>query len=386
MKIVKKLLKQIKNNGHLVIGLSENLPPIDDLQYLGNSVYQKKCHPSVDLKKKKILFIDDSKTMSKIIEKSLSSSPKYEVIAHAENTVQAEEYIKTYSPDLITLDIQMPGEDGDDFYKRFINKMKIPTIVMTSLNVKESQKILDLLEMGGSDYIQKPNNNEFIHLRTQLEEKFDVAINYKNKSGAQSNKVICDIKPDKIKNNIIAIGSSTGGTVALASMLPSFPRVFPPTVIVQHIPKEFSGPFANRINTLCPFSVVEAQDGDKLNNSTVYIAPGNKQLGIESVKCAFVIRISDDPPVNRHAPSVDYFFKSIGLLKNLKITALILTGMGKDGAAEMLNLKKMGHLTLVQDEKSSAVYGMPKSAKEIGAATEEVSLDKMTERIFKDFI
>lgn len=383
--IVKNLLRSLKEGGYLFLGLSETIDLKDDLEYLGNSVFRKKTPKDQRLlaKKKKILIVDDSLIIPKIVQTVLKDEENYEIVGHAVNTTEARSLIKQLQPDLITLDIQMPGEHGDVFYNQYLKYKNIPTIVVSSLRKDESDIVLKMMESGVSDYLQKPDAQNLDAFKTELLVKIETALLSKKQRITIPKREHNLVGEEVLKNSLIAIGASTGGTVALAQLLPAFPEKFPPTVIVQHIPKDFSLAFAKRLDSLCPFKVKEAEDGDILEASTVYIAPGNKQLKVLERERKFIIQINDDPPVNRHSPSVDYFFGSLRNLSPRKMIAVILTGMGRDGAQEMLELKKLGHKTIGQEEESCAVYGMPKAAKELGAIDIEVSLSQIVNEIFK---
>jgi len=387
--IVKKLLHSLKGGGYLFLGLSEAIELSEELEYLGNSIYRKKKSngPASTRKgKKKILVIDDSSIIPKIVEKMLSEEGEsYELVGHAKNTIEARKMIFEYVPDLITLDIQMPGENEDEFYRQFLKYKSIPTIVLSSLDKDEGDVVLKMLEEGVSDYIQKPKNAEFSLFKNEFLAKIAISLESKQQRVSLLRRESIEISEKIARNSLIAIGASTGGTMALAQLLPTFPEVFPPTVVIQHIPRDFSFAFAERLNTLCTFKVKEAENGELLEHSTVYIAPGNKQLRIIQEKGVSYIEINNDPPLNRHSPSVDYFFNSIKNLSFQKVVAVILTGMGRDGAKEMLELKKLGHKTIGQSEESCVVYGMPKAAKDLEAVDIEVSLSQMGREIFKTF-
>lgn len=222
------------------------------------------------------------------------------------------------------------------------------------------------LELGAVDYIQKPSFSELKHVSPIICEKIKEASHAKvirlaqtqNKSFAQS---VIDT------TIILAIGASTGGTEALKSVLCSLPERIPPTVIVQHIPPVFSKAFADRMDRLCPFEVKEAEEGDELKVSRALIAPGGKQMRVEAAGRGYRVRITDDEPVNRHEPSVDYLIHSVASVIGKKSIGVILTGMGNDGAKALLAMRQNGSRTTGQDEATSVVYGMPRVAFEIGA-------------------
>ena len=228
---------------------------------------------------------------------------------------------------------------------------------------------------GAVDYIQKPSLKDIPIVTPQIREKIKTAAGAKVtvKSVAVKTSVLTKSSKEEIDMDyLIAIGSSTGGTEALREILTSLPDEIPPGLIVQHIPAVYSKAFADRMNELCAFRVKEAEHGELIKKSCVYIAPGGKQMTIKRNKAELEIVIDDSPPVNRHKPSVDVLFDSVANLVLKKVTAAILTGMGADGAKGLLRLKQLGSHTLAQDEMTSVVYGMPKEAFKLGAV-EKVS-------------
>jgi two-component system chemotaxis response regulator CheB len=228
-------------------------------------------------------------------------------------------------------------------------------------------------------YIQKPSMNDIGTVAPEIREKLEnIAATRGNVSGGMQpvKKASISFAHD---NSIIAIGSSTGGTQALQRIFRSFPKEIPPVLVVQHIPAVFSKAFADRLNSICPFRVKEAEDGEKVEKNTVYIAPGGLQFKVRKRK----VYLTDDAPVNRFKPSVDYLFNDLASRDEESIVAVMLTGMGKDGAAGMLKLKNKGALTLAQNEESCVVFGMPKEAIRAGGVDQVVHLDDMAEKIIE---
>lgn len=331
-------------------------------------------------KKVKTLIVDDSATIRKLLRDILSEDPQIEVVAEAERPSDVEKLIIQHRPDVITLDIHMPEMDGVTLLKQFLPLYKIPTIMISSISKEEGPYVLDALEFGAVDYIQKPQMKSMAEAAQLIRERVKVASQIKvklksNKTVLASSKRFTDI------DKLILIGSSTGGTEALKEVFLGLPKEIPPILVVQHIPPVFSAAFAQRLNSLLPFEVKEAQDGDVVKPNQVLIAPGGLQMGLKKLGDKLVIQITDDPPMNRHKPSVDYMFKSVASLKVPNIVAGILTGMGADGARELVHLREQGARTFAQDEATSVVYGMPKEAFEQGGAESVVPLEKIANHI-----
>ena len=315
-------------------------------------------------KKRKVLIVDDSKSIQKLLTKIISSSDLLEIMGVADRPSVAREMIEKERPDLITLDIHMPEMTGIEFLKTYLKGKFIPTAMISSVSVSEGPTVMEALANGATTYIQKPSldklTEESVRIITKLESiSGGVTQTISKESFVKTNHKFNDL------NGLIAIGSSTGGTQALESIFLCLPDKIPPIVVVQHIPAVFSKALADRLNGLCPFKVKEAENGEKLKENVVYIAQGGKQFKVNMKRC---VEITDDPPLNRFCPSVDYLFNSLPALGEKKLIGVILTGMGKDGAKGLLKLKECGAKTIAQDEKTSVVFGMPKEAIKLGAA------------------
>lgn len=350
----------------------------------------QKSSESLVGKKIKVMIVDDSKPMRTILKKMVEMNKEFEVIHLAEDAFKAQELIAIQRPDVITLDINMPKMNGVEFLKKLMLENPIPTIMVSALNFSESGPVFEALEIGAFDYIKKPDLSEIESLASELHEKISAAFNsHYIKKGAKKiaikNSLTEQIAIKNVKSDdlIIAIGASTGGTQAISEVLDKLPSNIPPIVITQHIPPIFSAAFADRLNNICKFSVKEAKDGDQLLPGNAYVAPGGMQMRIENVAGKIIIKITDDPPVNRFKPSVDYLFESVSKIKHRKIMGIILTGMGGDGAQGMLMMKNKGAYTVGQDESSCVVYGMPKVAYELGAVKTVVPLERVPKEIAK---
>lgn len=333
------------------------------------------------LSKKKVLIVDDSKTIRQILTKIISEDPMLEVIAQTENPLDVEDLILKHKPDVITLDIHMPQMDGVTLLKKINARFSIPCVMISSISKEEGTQVLDALEAGAIDYIQKPQMSDLREVSIQIQERIKTAaqVKVKKRSKNITKSIISNSLLDK--QNLIVIGSSTGGTEALKEILQSLPKEIPPILIVQHIPPVFSAAFAKRLNDLCPFEVKEAEHGDEIKPNRVIIAQGAKQMGIKALKDKLIISVNDDPPMNRHKPSVDYLFSSASNLGSKKIVAVILTGMGADGAKMMKKLRDQGVRTIAQDKETCVVFGMPREAIEMNAAEFILPLEKIGNKI-----
>ncbi|MFN8369269.1 MAG: chemotaxis response regulator protein-glutamate methylesterase [Bacteriovoracaceae bacterium] len=332
---------------------------------------------------KNVLIVDDSKTIQKLLSKIIEKSPKLKLIGTANCPSEAKKIIETNQVDLITLDIHMPEMNGVEFLKSYLGAKNIPTVMISSVSISEGPLVMEALSSGAYTYIQKPSIEQLDQASSDIIEKLEeLAKNGPRKKEFLSYK--SNLKFDHFEG-LIAIGSSTGGTQALQEIFTTLPDSIPPIVVVQHIPAVFSKALADRLNTLCTFTVKEAEDGEFLKKDTIYIAPGGKQMKLLKRGSEKRIAITDDPPVNRFQPSVDYLFNSISELEVKNLIGIILTGMGKDGAKGLLELKNSGAYTIAQDEESSIVFGMPKEAIAINAAIKVVSLQEMSANIVSEF-
>lgn len=336
---------------------------------------------AVPPKKIKVLVVDDSKTIRIILNKIFSSDPMFEVCAMAEKPSEVDALINKHKPDLITLDIHMPEMDGVSLLKIIAPKYKIPTIMISSISIAEGPLVLEALEHGAIDYIQKPEMSELEKVTPMIIEKAKTAAMANHKKSYSRDRVVVKTKERCQLDSLVVIGSSTGGTEALREILTGLPDQVPPILIVQHIPAVFSAAFAKRMNDLCKFEVKEAENGDEVKANRVLIAPGGKQMKMVHKSGKTSVEITDDEPVNRFKPSVDYLFFTVAKSLFTHTVAVILTGMGKDGAKGMLELKRLGVQTIAQDEATSIVFGMPKEAINLGAADYIEPLPEIAEKI-----
>jgi len=341
----------------------------------------------MDIKKIRVLVIDDSALMRKFLTEGLSRYSKIEVVGTALDANIAAKKINSLSPDVITLDIEMPGMDGLTFLEKMMIANPVPAIMVSSLTSKGTAAAVRALELGACDVIGKPDfdridsSSQFL---TDLADKILAAGSAKipqkrrvYKPVAVEEKYTADViisKTERINKNkpsdkVIAIGASTGGTEVIDQILTALPNGFPGIVITQHMPEKFTEAFANRVNTRSKLLVKEAKNGDRLLTDIALIAPGGKHMLLKSDRNGYWVEINDGPPVNRHKPSVDVLFRSVSKYASDSAVGIICTGMGNDGAAGLLEMKESGAYTLAQNEESCVVFGMPKEAIKLGAAS-----------------
>jgi two-component system chemotaxis response regulator CheB len=343
----------------------------------------------------KVLIVDDSSVIRNIIKEALSHSNHIEVVGEAEDPLVARELIKKLNPDVLTLDVEMPKMDGITFLLNLMRLRPMPVIMLSTLTTKGADITLQALEIGALDFIAKPTVQELMATQDSFKEVLIEKItqvvtvdqkNFKLSDALANNKASLDVNKVlpftgvKRANHLVAIGASTGGTEAIKKLLVRLPSNAPAIVITQHIPKTFSLRFAQRLNEHCQVEVHEATHGQKIKTGHVYIAPGDKHLEVVHKNGALFCTLSDGSEVNRHKPAVDVLFDSVcGLADNVQ--AILLTGMGQDGAQGMLRLKTRGARTLIQDKNSSLIWGMPGKAHAISAHTMESPLVDITKHI-----
>lgn len=344
---------------------------------------------AIELKKTiRVLIVDDSNVIRTLLKKVLNSNPRIEIVADTGNPLEVIQLINEKKPDVITLDIHMPNMDGITLLKKYINTNPIPTVMITSVSMEDGQTVLNALEAGAVDYIKKPEMDELSEAKELIIDKVisaasaTVRITHPKSNTAQANSNFNSSLLANIDTSaFIAIGASTGGTEALRVLLTQLPEEIPPILIVQHIPAGFSAAFAKRLDSLCPFEVIEGRDHDEIKKNRVIIAPGGHQMRAFCRGHKWHITIDDSPPVNRHKPSVDYLFDSLLEFDFKSPVGIILTGMGGDGAKGLLNLKNRGWKTIAQDKNSSVVFGMPAVAIDLGAVEHVCSINDIPKKL-----
>jgi two-component system chemotaxis response regulator CheB len=329
----------------------------------------------------RVLVVDDSALVRQTLTQVLSSDPAIEVIATAGDPFVAAERISEQTPDVITLDIEMPRMDGLTFLRKIMTQHPIPVVICSSLAAEGAQSTLKALEYGAVDIIVKPRvgTKQFLEeSRVELCQAVKAAATARLHPRSASQTVQPKLTADAILSRstkamlettekVVVIGASTGGTEALRSLLEVMPPDAPAIVIVQHMPEIFTRAFANRLDGLCRISVKEAEPNDTVLRGRALIAPGNHHLLLKRSGARYYVEIKDGPLVSRHRPSVDVLFRSAARYAGPNAVAVILTGMGDDGASGMLEMKQAGAATLAQDEATSVVFGMPNEAIKRGA-------------------
>jgi two-component system chemotaxis response regulator CheB len=343
----------------------------------------------------KVLIVDDSSVIRNIIKEALSHNEEIDVIGEAEDAFVARELIKKLNPDVITLDVEMPKMDGITFLINLMRLRPMPVIMLSTLTTKGADITLQALEIGAVDFIAKPTVQELLAIKENfkdvLTEKIIQAVKIDQKNFKLANALvsgkklkekhyILPFKGVKRANHLIALGASTGGTEAIKKFLINIPSNSPAIVITQHIPKAFSLRFAQRLNEYCQVEIHEASHGQKIKAGNVYIAPGDKHLEVVHKNGALFCTLSDGEEVNRHKPSVDVLFDSVRNIAD-NVQAVLLTGMGQDGAQGMLRLKTLGARTIIQDKNSSLIWGMPGKAHAISAHTMESPLTDIAKHL-----
>lgn len=322
----------------------------------------------------KVLVVDDSAVVRKVFKEQLSRHTGITVIDTAPDPYIAREKIVRLKPDVITLDIEMPRMDGITFLKKLMKHYPLPVIIVSSLSTKGSDLAMEALAIGALEVMAKPNDAYSVgDVSIQLAEKIRAVHAAKfPRRGQQQNstnrKKAVSITPYQNTNKIIAIGASTGGAEAIKNVLTQMPKNAPGIVVVQHMPAQFTTSFAGRLNELCQMRVKEAENGEPVTSGKVLIAPGNYHMLLKRKGGGYCAVVKTGPLVHYQRPAVDILFRSVARNAGANAVGIILTGMGKDGAQGLLEMKKAGAVTIAQDEKSSVVYGMPKEARLIGAA------------------
>lgn len=334
----------------------------------------------------RVLVIDDSALIRKMLTEILDSRDDIEVVGTAADPFIAREKIKQLSPDVLTLDIEMPKMTGLQFLQNLMRLRPMPVIMVSTLTERGAPETLEALELGAVDYICKPKAKTETKLRIFADELVDKVrmASTAHIRPFELNKVSqTQVAENASYPRVIAVGASTGGTEAIKELLSSVPANCPPILITQHIPKVFSTSFAERLDRALPMEVFEASEGMIIRSGCVYIAPGDYHLTIGKSGSKMVCKIIQTEKVNRHRPAVDVMFESIQSAYGAKVVAVMLTGMGADGAQGMLNLKQAGAITYAQDEVTSVVWGMPQAAYNIGAVDEVLPLQKISNKMLK---
>lgn len=342
----------------------------------------------------RVIVVDDSALIRTLLSEIINREPDLEVVATAPDPYVAREKIKELDPDVLTLDIEMPRMNGLDFLEKLMRLRPMPVVMVSSLTEAGAGATMRALELGAVDFVAKPQGDVkdgLLAMAEDLTEKIRAA------ARAHVRRLVVLPKPAAgeaaprpkaagyTHDSVIAIGASTGGTEAIKDVLVDLPPNSPPIVITQHMPPGFTKTYAERLNRLSQVDVKEAEHGDRLLAGRAFVAPGHAHLSVARRQGTFVAELSDAPPVNRHRPAVDVLFHSVAELYGPRATAVILTGMGRDGAAGIAAIKARGGYTIAQDEQSCVVYGMPKAAVEAGGILQVAPLGKIAAILIQRF-
>ena len=337
----------------------------------------------------KVLIVDDSAVVRKILSSELQKDPAIDVVGTAQDPYIARDKIVELHPDVITLDIEMPRMDGISFLRRLMAHYPIPAIVVSSLSPQGSRVAVEALAAGAVEVMCKPGESYMVgDMARELVEKIKIAASVQVKRivpvSANAATTRDSLAMTKTTNKVVAIGASTGGTQALEALLRRLPANSPAIVIVQHMPENFTKAFADRLDSVCQIEVRDAVNGDAVVRGRALVAPGNHHLLLNRSGANYFVQVKQGPSVNRHRPSVDVLFKSVAKFAGANAVGVILTGMGADGAAGMLEMKNSGAHTIAQDEASCVVFGMPKEAINLGGANIVLPLDNIGAEVLRN--
>ena len=341
--------------------------------------------PTAGQKKIRVMVVDDSMLARTLIMNGLATHPRLEVVGYAINTMDAKNKIPQYKPDVITMDVEMPGQSGPDFLRSYLPTNPIPVILVSTLNLK----VFDALAVGAVDFVRKPD-------ATQSKEAFIAALAQKVVMASTAKPRPVTAAPaaaagaipklggsPALERVIIGLGASTGGTEATLEVMKRLPADIPPMVIVQHMPTGFTKMYAERLNRLCAMEVKEAQSGDELRRGLAVVAPADLQCRVVRIGTRYTVNCAPGEKVSGHRPSVDAMFRSMADVVNCKMVGIILTGMGQDGAQGLLEMRKKGAYTIGQDKETSVVYGMPGVAQKIGAVMSQAPIERVSDVLIR---
>ncbi len=337
----------------------------------------------------RLMVVDDSILFRNWLIQSLGADPRFEVVGYAINAIDAKNKLPLLKPDIMTMDIEMPGMSGMDFLKEVLPSHPVPVILVSSLNVR----VFDALAAGAIDFVRKPgmdteNGKEaFLSmLKTKLSVGANARVRLPSQAAPATAAQLLSSPASRMAKaplsamagvDLIAIGASTGGTEAILEVVRQFPAKMPGIVITQHMPAGFTSMYAERLNRLCKLEVKEACHGDKVRPGLVLLAPGGLQMRVVRMGAGYSVSCTDEAKVSGHKPSVDVLFTSVAANVKNRAIGVILTGMGADGAAGMLRMRKAGAFTVGQDRETCVVYGMPMEAYKIGAVCQQSALSSI---------
>jgi two-component system chemotaxis response regulator CheB len=308
----------------------------------------------------KVLVIDDSALIRSVMKEIINHEKDMVCVGAAPDPLVAREMIKALNPDVLTLDVEMPKMDGLDFLERLMRLRPMPVLMVSTLTERGSDITFRALALGAVDFVSKP--------------KLDIARGMEEYAGRYAST-----------EKLIIIGASTGGTEAIKEVLTKLPADVPGILVTQHMPENFTKSFADRLDSLCKISVKEAEHNERILPGHAYIAPGHSHLLLRRSGANYMTELNQGPPVNRHRPSVDVLFRSAANVAGANALGIILTGMGKDGAQGLLEMKQAGAHTIAQNEESCIVFGMPREAINLGGACEVLPLQAIARHALEHF-
>lgn len=343
-----------------------------------------------DKSKIKVLCVDDSALIRDLMTKIIQAQPDLEVVATAPDPLVARDLIKRHNPDVLTLDVEMPRMDGLDFLERLMRLRPMPVLMVSSLTQRGSEITLRALELGAVDFVAKPEvgiRDGMLEYANTIADKIRAAAQSRPRRQTAPQEPVATGErlqaPILSSEKIIIIGASTGGTEAIRQVLEPLPANSPAILIAQHMPSGFTHSFAERLDRLCRVRVKEAENGERVLPGHVYIAPGDWHMRLSRSGANYVIALDASEPVNRHRPSVDVLFRSAASCAGRNALGVILTGMGKDGAAGLADMRRAGAHTVAQNEASCVVFGMPREAIALGGADTVVALTDIAGHLVK---
>ena len=332
----------------------------------------------------KVLVVDDSAVVRQILQSALAADPEIKVVGTAPDPFVARDLIVQHKPDVLTLDVEMPRMDGITFLRKLMHYYPIPVIVVSSLTPEGSGLAIEALSSGAVEVMCKPGASFTVgDMGEELVEKVKIAARAKVTQIDRAVRGATSGALGRTTNKVIAMGASTGGTVALERILSSMPVDAPGIVIAQHMPAMFTKQFAARMNQLSEMEVREAVDGDSVIPGVALIAPGDYHMLLKRSGARYFVNVKSGPMVHRQRPAVEVLFRSVARSAGSNAVGVLLTGMGEDGAQGLLEMRQAGAFTIAQDEASCVVFGMPRAAIELGGAERVVSLDKITEEVLR---
>jgi two-component system chemotaxis response regulator CheB len=347
--------------------------------------------------KTRVLIIDDSALIRSLLTEIIGKQPDLEVIGTAPDPLVAREMIRALDPDVLTLDVEMPRMDGLDFLEKLMRLRPTPVVMVSTLTERGAEVTMRALELGAIDFVAKPKlgiASGMKELAVEICDKIRVAAQAKlhrhvSARPAVSAAVSADkAAPERFSRmsteKLIAIGASTGGTEAIREVLVRLPPDCPGVLITQHMPAGFTRSFATRMNALSRIAVSEASDGERVLPGHAYIAPGDRHMRLAKSGSNYIIALDDTEPVNRHRPSVEVLFRSVATVAGRNALGVMLTGMGRDGATAMLEMRNAGSFNIAQDEATCVVFGMPREAIAAGAIDEILPITEIADRLLKE--